>query len=126
MKKCLIPLLIGLMFIGLTLSVFAAETSSHALGNQNGPYVARASLPDDYSAVLSFVRKIVSGVRALLMLCAQLGCGLLGASSRAKSTSDALALSIVCCSIGMLREQVRSFLAGLLTLRKEQKEVCYG
>ena len=122
MKKYLIPLFIGLMLVGLTLSVFAEETSSLAVKNQTVP----ASFLDDNSAALSFARKIVSGVCALVMLHAQLGCSLLGTGSRAKSASDALALSIVCCCIGILREQFRSFLTGLRTLRKEQKEVCYG
>ena len=126
MKKYVILLLISLMLIGLTLSVFAAETASPAHKSEDGPRIASAPLFDENPAALSVARKIVSGACGLVLLYAQLGCGLLGAGSRAKTITAALALNIVSCSIGMLREQFRSLLAGLLILRKEQKGVCYG
>jgi len=117
MKKYLIPLLVGLMIIGLTLSVFAVETSSPAVGSQNGPCVTSAPLVDDDSAALGFARKTVGGVCASLMAYMQLVCGFLTSSSR----SNAFALCIVSCSIGMLYEQFRQFLAGITDFGERTK-----
>ena len=117
MKKCVLFLLIGLMVLGLTLSVFAAEPSAPATS---------APLAGDNPAALDFARKIIRGACALAMLYAQLGWGALGAGSGAKSARIALASSIRSCSAGMSRERFRQFPAGLPVSRKEQKEVCHG
>lgn len=128
MKKCLVLLLIGFLFLGLALSVLAA-----------GPYLAlvktgdaggvlwtgrnvqenmKSSVPGEPLAVklgaaigpdgmaASFLRKLIGGVCGFLILYTRLGFALLETGSRARNTSLPMAVNIVICSIGMLGYRV--------------------
>jgi hypothetical protein len=150
MKKCLLLLLIGLMVLGLTLSVLAAnsrptwtpsggtvtniETAAGSPSPERtadftpGKPLAATALAgnNNRTALLTFVRRIVCGLCGLLMVYTQLGFAFLGGGSRTKEAWHSMAFSSFIYSIGMLRYQGWLFLRRFLNQKKEQEEVCYG
>ena len=150
MKKCLLLLLIGLMVLGLTLSVLAAgpgptwtpsggavtviETTAgspspeRTAGFTPGKPLAAIALVgnNNRTALITFVRRIVCGVCGLLMVYTQLGFAFLRGGSRTKEAWHTIMFSSFIYSIGMLRYQGWLFLRRFLNQKREQEEVCYG
>lgn len=149
MKKYVVLLLIGLMFLGLTLSVLAAEPDTSKIKSGDAVSVsgttARAPAQEDLKkqaiseplaaklavavnhnrAAMSLLRKLIWGVCGFVMMCTQLGFAFSRAGSQTKNAVHIMAVNIVVCSIGMLDYRIRLFLTRLL-IPKREREVCYG
>lgn len=147
MKKWSILLLIGFLFLGLTLSVLAAGPDLTAVKTgragdvvgispdvqeemkspvTSGPLAARLAAVIGHDGVAtSFLRRLIGGVCGFFMVYTQLGFAFLGNSSRTKSTSHLVAVNILVYSVGTMAYQVWLFLTRSFIPRKEQAEVCY-
>jgi len=147
MKKCLLLLLIGLMVLGLTLSVLAAGPGPTAVmpGRAGDVVGASHNVQRDISPVFSeplaaklaavighdrmkanFLRRLISGVCGFLIMCTRFGFALLVTGSRARNASLSMTVNIAIWHVGMLAYQVWLFLTRFLIPTKEQREeVCY-
>jgi hypothetical protein len=149
MKKYVLLLLIGLMVLGLTLSMSAANArpaSTPGEGTANAiEIIAGSPSPvntagfapgkpwtaivlvgnNNWAALITFVRRIIGGVCGFLMVYTQLGFAFLRTGSRTKEAWHIMAVSTLIYSIGMLPYQGRLFLRRFLHPKMEQEEVCY-
>lgn len=124
MKKWLVPLLIGLMFVGLTLLVLAAERDTRVVNTITSADVFGTTA----KAPTAFLRRLVCGICGLLVAYTQLGFTFSKTGSRVRNASIPMSVNIAIHSIGMLACRVRLFLIStfLIPRTNEQKEVCYG
>ena len=124
MKKYLVLLLIGLMFLGLTLSVLAAEPDATRI---KGRDLNLAIAGDHNRTVITFARRLLGGACGLLMAYTQLGFAFSGTNSRTRNAGHIMAVNILVYSIGMLGYQGWLLLTRFLIPKREPKEeVCYG